>query len=138
MSTSAEQDGLNEIREKAKQNSAITIGIRFTPISDVGSQRTIARYLIPALFSTYPNCKLFTGRPDIFQDLPRERIITLPFDTQKPWRNLKDRWFFRKRLERTFSDHGCNIVYYPFTYEYIFGTTKLKQVVTVHDLIALN
>jgi glycosyltransferase involved in cell wall biosynthesis len=128
---------LVQMQAAEKQASRmVTLGIRFTPHAEAGSQMTIARDLIPAIFEAYPNCMLFTGRPELFSCLPSGKVVKL--DNKRPWAPVFNNILWGDDFRGVLENYHCNVVYYPYTYEYAHIPQPVKQIVTVHDLIPVR
>lgn len=115
------------------------IAVRFSPptAGTAGSQKTIARHLIPELKRLHDDLVLFTATPECFPAVPG--LVTVPTREFGKARTLAaavaerlaDQFTFERDLRR----HGCDVVYYPYTHEAPFLTLGVPQVITVHDLI---
>jgi len=118
------------------------IGVKFTPTHTAvgGSQMTLAQHLLPALHAQHADLVLLTATPEVFgavaSQLPVVRI-------RSPWlqRGLPAK--MGTLLQQQFTvgaaarRAGCDVIFCPYTYE-IMPVTRLRQVVVVHDLMALH
>lgn len=118
------------------------LGLKFSPTHTTvgGSQMTVARHLLPALHTLHPDLVLLTATPEVFgppaAQVPVVRLRSPFLQAGLP---AKAFTFLQQQLTAAAAARraGCDLLYCPYTYE-MLAATRLPQVVTVHDLIALH
>src|SRR5262245_1572473 len=118
------------------------VGIKFTPTHTAvgGSQMTVARHLLPALHAQHADLVLLTATPQVFGTLAHQVPVVRvrgPFLQAGLPAKLSTLLLQQFTAGAAARRAGCEVVYCPYTYE-IMPVTRPRQVVMVHDLIALH
>jgi len=118
------------------------IGIKFTPTHTTvgGSQMTVAQHLLPALHTQHADLVLLTATPEVFGPLARQVPVVRvrsPFLQARLPGKVGALLLQQLTIGAAARRAGCDVIYCPYTYE-IIPVTRLRQVVMVHDLIALH
>ena len=114
------------------------LGIKFSPLQH-GSQSTFASNLIQALYNNHSDVELFTENSQLFSQIKGITIHHAENPFLKTGFLRKVRVWCRQQLslEHDLIKKGIDILYCPYNSEALVKTSKIPQVITVHDLIPL-